>query len=374
MFSAPLWLYVTGGVAVLHLGLWATLLSNVAYVRSGSSAAPDDWPALTVCIPARNEASNLQRLLPSLLRQNYPDLEIRVWDDGSDDDTWAVLQSVDDPRLTAQQGDGPPDGWVGKVHALYQCTRDASGDCYLFLDADTELTSPDALKALVSRHRSAETSVSTGFPRFCGAAQLVVSLVPFTLLTNLPWPLVRRTALPTLSALNGQCWLIDATVYRDIDPHAAVRNAVLEDVAIGRLLKTHGHPPSLLNVRDQVSVYMYKSVRDAWKGFRKNAYLLLGGSPFAFAALYGYFFLIWILAPVLSPWLLASLYGLKATTDRLHGISPLISLLTPLSVAVGALLQLDSAFHHWTDQVTWKGRPVPSSRTRSADDARPPTA
>lgn len=369
MFSASLWLYVTGGVALLHVVLWATLLSNVAYTRSRPSAPPDEWPALTVCIPARNEAANLERLLPSLLQQDYPNLEVLVWDDGSEDDTWAVLQSIDDARLTARQGDGPPDGWVGKVHALYQCTRQASGDCYLFLDADTELTTANALKQLVTRHHAADSPVSTGFPGFCGAAQLVVSLVPFVLLTNLSWPLVRRTALPSLSALNGQCWMIDATVYRAEEPHAAVKDAVLEDVAIGRLLKKRGYPPSLIHVRDHVSVYMYETFWEAWKGFRKNAYLLLGGSPIAFAGLYGYFFLIWILAPVLSPWLLVSLYGLKATTDRLQGVSPFISVLVPISVVLGAALQLDSAFHHWTDQVTWKGRPVPSSQTGSGTDA-----
>lgn len=372
MFADPLWLSILGGVALLHLGLWGTLLMNLVYLHAGSSSHSDPLPSLTICVPARNEASNLRRLLPSLLQQQYPTLEIVVWDDGSEDATWDILQSIDDDRLSAYQGDGPPDGWVGKVHALYQCTRHASGTCYLFLDADAELTKPDALRQLVSRHQAANTAVSTGLPRFRGAAQLLVSLVPYSLLTGLPWPLVRHTSLPILSALNGQCWLVDAGLYHTLEPHEEMKDAVLEDVAIGRFLKTRGHPPTLLNVKKLVHVHMYEGLRDAWAGFRKNAYLLLGGAPVSFVAMYGYFLLIWLVAPILSPWFLVSLYGLKGTTDQLNDVPLSISAIAPLSFLLGLILQFDSAVHHWTDRVTWKGRPVPSSQAASSRGHSPP--
>jgi glycosyltransferase involved in cell wall biosynthesis len=357
-----LWLTAIGVAALLHLALWGTLLANLAYLRRRPPAAAGSPPALTVCIPARNEADNLKRLLPSLLDQDYPSLEVVVWDDGSEDATWEVLQSVSDPRLTAHRGDGPPPGWVGKVHALYQCTRHAGGDCYLFLDADTELTGPDALRALMGRFEAAGPAVATGLPHLRGGAQVLVSLVPYSLLTGLPWPLVSRTDLPSLSALNGQCWLIEADLYHALEPHEHQSDAVLEDVAIGRYLKEQGHPPTLLDIQDLISVYMYEDLRAAWQGFRKNAYLLMGGTPLRFGAMYGYFLLIWLVAPLLSPWFLTSLYAVKATSDRANGIRSWVTLLAPLSYGLGLLLQLDSAVHHWTDRVTWKGRSVPSSQ------------
>jgi len=365
MLEGPLWIWLTGLAALLHVGLWGVLLSNLVYLRHRSAAEVESFPTLSVCIPARNEAANLQRLLPSLLNQDYPDLEIIVWDDGSDDGTWEMLQSFDDSSLTAARGDDPPDGWIGKVHALYQCTRRASGRKYLFLDADTALTRPDALRCLVQRHEAADSGLSTGLPRLRGGARLLVSLVPYALLTGLPWALVPRTRLSGLSALNGQCWCIDADLYHTYEPHAALKDAVLEDVGIGRYLKAQGHPPILLEVHDFVSVHMYEDLRDAWQGFRKNAYLLLGGAPLPFAATYGYFVFSWLVAPLLSFWFLASLYGLKALTDRANGIPPTVTLLAPLSFALGLLLQFDSAVQHWTDRVTWKGRAVPSSQHES---------
>lgn len=373
MLEGSLWTALVGLAGALHVGLWGVLLANLLYLRRDQAPTDAAPPSLSVCIPARNEAENLQRLLPSLLEQDYPDLEVIVWDDGSDDDTWAVLQSFDSPLLTALQGDGPPDGWVGKVHALYQCTRHASGDRYLFLDADAELTGPQALRRLMARHDAAGTPLSTGLPQLRGGARLLVSLVPYSILTGLPWPLVRRTRLPALSALNGQCWCIDAALYHDTEPHAAMKNAVLEDVAIGRYLKRRGHPPILLNVDDLVAVYMYRDLPEAWRGFRKNAYLLMGGAPLAFAGLYGYFAFTWLGAPALSPWFLASLYGLKWTTDRANGVPLHITLLTPVSFLLGLILQLNSAVQHWTDRVTWKGRRVPSSQTASGRPSSDPS-
>lgn len=348
----------------IHLCIWATLLANLWYLRRHASPPRlnrSDLPRVTVCIPARNEADTLPRLLSSLLDQAYPQLEIVVWDDGSDDGTWEILQSVDDSRLTAARGDDPPEGWVGKVHALYQATRLASGERYLFLDADAELADDRALRRLIERVEALpDDTVASGLPTYRGAARLLVSLVPSALLTGLPWPLVRPIRSSSLAALNGQCWIVDADAYHMHEPHQHVRNQILEDVEIGRYLKTHGMTPVLLDLHREVTVYMYANFGDAWRGFRKNAYLILGGSPIAFVALFAFFAWVWVLAPLVSPWFLGSIVGLKLVTDWRTGIPWWISVLAPVSYTLGSLLQLDSALHHGSGRVTWKGRPVAS--------------
>jgi len=352
------------GLAGLHAYTWIVLLTNLVYLRRSVDRTPASWPTLSVCIPARNEADNLRRLLPSLLSQHYPSVEVHVWDDASEDDTWAVLQDHECERLKPHRGSGPPDGWVGKVYALHQCTRRANGDYYLFLDADTELSDRHALRRLLSRHFSVAADVTSTLPRLRGAASVLVSLIPYTMLSLLPWPLVRRTQWARLSALNGQCWLINASLYHAHEPHASVHDRILEDVAIGRFLKQNGHPPALIDAQDAVSVFMYTSFAEAWQGFRKNAYLLLGGHPLSFGILWMGFLLKWIVAPLLSPWLLASLYGLKLCSDRSSRFPSLVSLLAPVSFVLGTILQLDSALHHWFDRVYWKGRAMPTSRSQ----------
>lgn len=351
---------LTAPLIGVHAVIWLTLVGNLWYLRRTRRADPlDDAPSVAVCIPARNEEGNLQRLLPSLLEQDYPDLTLHIWDDGSEDGTWDVLQAVDDPRVHAYQGDGPPSGWVGKVHALYQLSRRTDAERYVFLDADAELEDPAALRRLVGRFEAQpRDSVASALPRLRGNALLTVSLVPNAILAGLPWLFVRLLPIDSLGALNGQCWIIRSDDYHEHEPHAEVREEVLEDVEIGRYLKANGLTPVLLDLRDTVSVYMYESFGDAWRGFRKNAYLILGGSAWAFPPLWIFFLVTWVLAPFVSLWFIASIYGLKAVTDRLNRFSPVLTALAPVSYLLGSILQIDSALHHWTDRVSWKGRTI----------------
>jgi hypothetical protein len=347
----------------VHVAIWGTLLANLLYLqRRQDRTIPERYPSLSVLIPARNEADNLRRLLPALARQDHPRLEVIVYDDGSEDATWDVLHTLGDERVRPVRGSGPPAGWVGKVHALYQATRRASGEQYLFLDADANLPDRGALRRVSERFMALpDDSVLTGLTRLRGAGGLLVSLVPNAILTGLPWPLVRPLRVNALGALNGQCWMIGADDYHAHEPHEAHPDEVLEDVQIGRYLKARGYTPELVDVQREVSIHMYAGFADAWRGFRKNAYLILGGSPAAFVPLFVFFALVFVAAPLVEPWLLASLVGLKATTDRWCHFPWPLSALAWVSYLLGSVLQLDSAISHWTGRVSWKGRSVGAS-------------
>lgn len=355
-------------VALAHLLFLIIIAANLRYLRRPahlrsegdrtSSTEPDAQPAVTILIPARNEADNLRRLLPSLTDQRYDAFDIVVYDDGSEDATAEVLSTAGD-GVTALHGDGPPPGWLGKPHALYWATREATGDLYLFLDADTQLADPDALARIVDAFRVLpERSILTALPRLRGGGLLLVSMVPNTILGGLPWPLVRRLPIPSMGALNGQCWMMDAQAYHHYEPHLHVQGEVLEDVMIGRYLKREGWTPVLTDLRDELHVFMYTDLRDAWQGFRKNAYLLAGGTPLAFVPLYVFFLCCFTLSYLFHPALLGSLYLVKLVTDRYSRFPLWVSLLAPLSYALSSVLQLDSAISHWTGRVAWKGRRV----------------
>ncbi|MDX1546537.1 MAG: glycosyltransferase family 2 protein [Rhodothermales bacterium] len=347
-------------LAAVHAVHWLILLGNVVYLRRQRRRAAA-YPALSVLIPARNEEENLRRLLPTLRAQDYPGFEVLVYDDGSEDGTGRVVAeaAAQDARIRGLRGEGPPPGWVGKVHALYRATREARGARYLFLDADAELLRPDALRRLADRLAGApDGAVLTGLTRLRGGGRLVVSLVPNAILTGLPWPLVRRLPLASLGALNGQCWMISADAYHHHEPHEAHPDEVLEDVRIGRYLKARGMTPVLADLHDDVAIHMYRDLGDAWRGFRKNAYLILGGRVPLFFVLAPLYLFTFVLAPFFSLWFLLSLYGLKLVTDRLGRFPLWLTALAPLSYALGALQQIDSAVAHWTGHVAWKGRRV----------------
>ncbi|MEM9666818.1 MAG: glycosyltransferase family 2 protein [Bacteroidota bacterium] len=359
----------TALAGVLYGVLLVTLGANMVYLRrTRRLPAVEAWPRLSVLVPARNEAENLQRLVPALLGQTYPDFEVVLYDDASEDDTAGVLHAyAGDSRLRVLRGTGPPPGWLGKVHALYQATRQATGACYLFIDADVELKHPDALRHLVARYQALPTpSVASGLPHMRGGGLPLVSLVPNAILGSLPWPLVRRLRRPSMGMVNGPCWLIDRDLYHVHEPHEAVKAEILEDVEIGRYLLRQGVVPVLLDAQDDVAVQLYDGLADAWRGYQKNAYLLVGGTPLAFAALHAYHLVLFVVAPWTSVWLMAALYLWKGGTDRLGRQPAWVTLLTPLIFVLSAVLQLDSAWRHATGRVAWKGRPVATASTSRA--------
>lgn len=60
-------------------------------------------PAISVVVPSYNRGHCIAAALGSVLDQDWRDLELIVVDDGSRDDTLAVLASIDDPRLGVWQ-------------------------------------------------------------------------------------------------------------------------------------------------------------------------------------------------------------------------------------------------------------------------------
>ncbi len=348
-------------ISAIHALLWIILVGNLAYLRGRrASADAAGLPTLSVMVPARNETENLKRLLASLEQQRYARLEVIIYDDASTDGTAQLLRSYSGPlNLIALSGDGPPEGWLGKVHALFTASQQASGDVFLFLDADVELTSPDALSILVNHLMgSIEPTVVTVLPRLRGGGLSLVSLIPHALLTALPWPLVRRLRWRALGALNGQAWLMDADRYRRLQPHEHVKEEILEDVEIGRFLITSGVTPTMVDATRLITVHMYDGFWDAWRGFRKNAYLLMGGKPVSFLLLLTLFAAANWLCVLVSWYLALSAIALKLVADRAGRIPIRISLAAPASLVLASAIQIDSAVAHWQGRVRWKGRTV----------------
>ena len=85
-------------------------------------------PAISIILPARNEAAGLALTLPRL-RQLYPDAELIVVDDGSTDQTAQVAGEHGAHVLRNPYG-------MGNGASIKRATRAATGDLLVFMDAD----------------------------------------------------------------------------------------------------------------------------------------------------------------------------------------------------------------------------------------------
>lgn len=348
-----------GWLALVSLGN-AVLLPRLRRV-TGDSA---DLASLTFLIPARDEAENLSELLPLLVGHGAP---VLVFDDESTDGTGDVAR-----RLGAQvirPTEPLPGGWTGKnraCHALALAATEAVEARYwVFLDADVR---PHG--GWVKRLRTTLAAdgrrwpVQTGFSRMAPGAGLepvYLSWVPWSLLASNPFGLVARTGLAHNGFTNGQVTAWRADVYTELWPHQMVRGEILEDVLIGRMLARKGIRVRVLNLSDTLTVRMYRTVGEAWRGMTKNAVDIAGPGlgTYIFAALMVVIALGWTLLGPLA-WVGYGLLVLsKVATDRVARLPLWTAPFLPLSLLAAAATLVASAHQRRRGLTAWKGRTYP---------------
>ncbi len=230
---------------------------------------PDELPSLSIIIPARNEARNLRRLLPSLSMQDYPgDLEIIVVDDHSLDDTAEVVECVfSDLKAKAIRwklitAETLPQGWLGKPHASHLGALAARGRWLLFTDADTEHEASSAARAVAFAEAHGLDGLSL-FPRqeTRGLLDSAVLMVAFVGL----FAGMRQST----TTLNGQYILVRRDVYEASGGFGAVCSQMMDDLAYGSHLAAHGYRAPIMHGESLVTVHMYDDWRHMWHGLTR---------------------------------------------------------------------------------------------------------
>ncbi|HKL16403.1 MAG TPA: glycosyltransferase family 2 protein [Balneolaceae bacterium] len=253
---------------------------------SAETSSPDSKPLVSICVPARNEEDNLERLLSTILAQTYPAIELLVLDDFSTDDTPAIIEKFNHKNpdtVTVVPPSEKPDGWLGKPWACHQLANRANGHYLLFLDADTALR-PQMVQQTVNAFNGRNLDMITVWPeQELGSfwEKTVVPLIYYALVTLLPAVYVYRSPRWLPSFLNkqfatrfaaacGQCIGFTREAYQSIGGHKAVKDEVVEDVALSKLAKENGHTLRMFTGIDTISCRMYRSEEEIFNGLRKN--------------------------------------------------------------------------------------------------------
>ena len=349
--------------------------------RPGSPAEPVDEP-VAVLLPVRDEVTRVGPCLRSLLAQRgVPRLAILVLDDGSTDGTADLVRAVagDDPRVRLLAGPPPPTGWLGKPHACQRLAdaADPATTALVFVDADVTLA-PDAVAAAVRLLRRSEAALLTPYPRIvAGTAgeRLVQPLLQWSWLTFLPLRAL-RSRRPSLTAAGGQFLVVDRAGYRAAGGHAAVRGAVLEDMALARAVKRAGGRVALADGSCLADCRMYRSWAELSDGYAKSLWASFGSAAGA-AAVVATLLLVYAAPPVLAVagaaagrWTVAAaglagyacgVAGRVVTARATGGRAWPDPLAQPLSVVLFGWLVARSFRLRRAGRLRWRGRPVAPS-------------
>lgn len=368
-------------VAILLAALFLNLLLNLRTLRRAKSDVelPDPAPLISVLIPARNEEANIGTCLESLRRQDYPNFEILVLDDSSNDRTADIVASIaaEDPRVRLLRGRPLIPGWAGKPFACHQLARKARGSWLLFTDADT-VHAPTVLRYVLGTAIGSRAVFISGFPYQQTTSIWQKITLPilfyFMLLYWMPlWWLQRsERALPSVAI--GQFLFFSAQEYRSIGGHEAVKSRIVEDVWLAREMARHHYRQLTLDLSSLVSCQMYREFGSMWDGIARWLYTVASLSVFGLIVMMVVVTLLF-LAPFL--WLAHGLLLSEPafSWQMLVGLQVVILLLArflvgrrfsqpkssivlhPIGIGLLLLVGFYASFQHLTGAgVRWKGR------------------
>jgi chlorobactene glucosyltransferase len=292
------------------------------------------------------------------------------------------------PRLRVVSGADLPAGWVGKPHALHRLSELAAGELLLNIDADVTLHEDGVLRMLSLLGSpdqvpgGLDAAVVTAVPRqLTGsfAERLMMPLLHLSYVAWLPMPLIHRVRDPRVLAANGQLLLIRRSALTAVGGWAAVRTALVDDMALCRAVKRSGRRVVFADGDQMADCRMYPDAASLWRGFAKNFYEGIGGNPVALIVVMALHLMLFVAPFVALPVAVvlgnrglaaAAAVGVAANLClrfimalRYHH-SPVSVLLHPVAVVAMMGVLLNSFRWSRRGDIRWRGRSYPARAQR----------
>jgi chlorobactene glucosyltransferase len=263
-----------------------TTLSYESYLAN--TKKNDEWdihsdylknlPAISIIIPARNEELNIERCLLSLVDQNYPNYEVILVDDNSNDNTVQKARKIQQKfkakfqNLKIIELKSKPQDWTGKTWASEKGLLSSRYNMLLFLDADCYYAKNCILFA-ISHMLSNQLDVITGYPFFV--------LRDFWSKISMPlWKLMSFTFQDDASHVNdpnsevaylmGCFFMIKKHVLIEIGSFASVKNAIQEDKELGQKLKYSGYKLNMVQMDSFITALWSRNLSTLWHGLART--------------------------------------------------------------------------------------------------------
>lgn len=294
-------------------------------------------PMVSIIVPARNEGRAISKCLQSLLSQDYDNYEVIAVDDSSTDNTFSIISdlSKNNHTLTPIKCPPRPDDWVGKNWACFQGYKKSTGEILLFTDADT-----------VHRSDALSSAINTMIHDKIDALTLVPKLLCQDIITKVTLPVLsvflhsRYSPLRVNNPNNkigyffGSFYLISKTNYEKIGTHEEVRQELVEDGALGRMVKEQGMNLRLVRGENYVEALWARDPRSLWHALRRIIIPLHTEKKKSAMMITAFIFFI-----LMEPFLTLPLSLLYLSESLLKGALEIVCILTIILILICATVQ-----------------------------------
>ena len=345
--------------------------------RIGAAARSCSLADVTVLIPARNEAAQIEQCLGALSDQGSG-LHAIVIDDRSEDETSrialrcaeAARQHASGPTIEVVSGSELPPGWGGKLWALQQGFERADRPWCLLLDADIAL-SPRILAALLAVAKNEDAELVSVMARLrCESFWEKLLVPPFIFFFKLLYPfalVARRNSW--VAAAAGGCILVRTAALRDVGAFASYADALIDDCTLARRVKSSGRGIKLVLSDDVISLRAYERLSEFWGMVSRTAFTQLQYSSVLLLATTAVMLTVF-LAPVAAIFLSGNVMAVAisalallmmqvdfAPVARFYGLSLVWRCMLPVAGVLYLAMTVHSALNYYTGtRATWKAR------------------
>ena len=158
----------------IQLGFWIFIFSKIGFL-SPIQPILTHFKGVSVIICVKNEAENISRLIQLILDQNYPEFELIIIDDHSQDQTWEIISNYanKDPKIRVFKNPK-----AGKKPGIIYGVGQAMHSWLLFTDGDCTPSSKLWIQSMIE-HTSESKIIVLGYAPYFKANGWLNKLIRF---------------------------------------------------------------------------------------------------------------------------------------------------------------------------------------------------
>ncbi len=336
--------YSLAAILIAISGAWVVLIKSMAdsfrltpYLDKFENKSKTT-PKVSIILPARNEEDFIRGCLDSLINQDYPNYEIIVIDDSSNDSTGEIISEYakKNSKIIPVTAKPKPDGWMGKNWACMEGYQKATGELLLFTDADTK-HSENVMSLAVAQLHSFNLDALSAIPK----------MVTFDFWTNITLPMISTFLHTRFSALNvnnpskktgyffGSFFIMKKETYEKVGMHEGVKHEIVEDGALGKKVKESGHKMRMVRGDHLIDAVWARDKGTLWNALKRLMVpLYLQNGKIAIGIFFAVLFLLFVPFPILATSIMSPSENISAK------ILFVTSLISSILIYTGAVIEV----------------------------------